>query len=361
MKKSSTFIGFIIAIAAVVWYYSDARTNHAEERPYELYQQGDYAAATPELTQRAEQGDGKAQYYLGWIAIKQGDDARGLEWWHKASENGYAYASYNIGVSYLEGKRGVEEDISLARQWLQKALAQGYGGATAQLYQIDTRRYYAYIGRTQDEIAAQAVIDAAPKWLEQGVLLGDREALIWLSSAYSAQAYPIERAAELIPAVHAMEKTLKNKSGEFASEGLEEGYYTLLGVLYFAEADYANALINLEKAKNTPYKDDLFGSVAYHLGRMYEEGLGNDSDARKARESYATTSQNARTKDDRLAMWHLAMMQAQGRGGDVDKTSAAALLQKLESVSRDDVLSPAVLEFPGAEQMDALREAIAAP
>ena len=42
------------------------------------------------------------------------------------AENGDAEAQYNLGIAYLYGENGIEEDRMQAMQWLDKAAKQGH-------------------------------------------------------------------------------------------------------------------------------------------------------------------------------------------------------------------------------------------
>ena len=68
----------------------------------------------------AEQGESSAQYNLG-IAYANGQgvepsDAKAVEWLHKAAEQGDASAQYNLGEWYQTG-RGVAQSYSDAYAW----------------------------------------------------------------------------------------------------------------------------------------------------------------------------------------------------------------------------------------------------
>ena len=67
-----------------------------------------------EMLQAAEQGNAKAQFYLGVMytngqGVRQ-DDAQAVQWYRKAAEQGVAEAQYNLGVAYAEGQ-GVRQTM----------------------------------------------------------------------------------------------------------------------------------------------------------------------------------------------------------------------------------------------------------
>jgi TPR repeat protein len=83
-------------------------------------------------TKAAEQGEAKAQYYLGMMltsgfATPQ-DDKQAAYWYTKAAEQGYAEAQYNLAVVFTDGQ-GVPQDDKQAVFWFTKAAVQGYAKA----------------------------------------------------------------------------------------------------------------------------------------------------------------------------------------------------------------------------------------
>ncbi len=76
----------------------------------------------------AEQGDVKAQFYLG-VMYAAGRDIdvdfkKSAYWFEKAAGQGNELAQLNIGMYYLEGQ-GVDKDIKKGVSWLEKAAEQG--------------------------------------------------------------------------------------------------------------------------------------------------------------------------------------------------------------------------------------------
>ena len=84
------------------------------------------------IKKAAEQGDVKAQFYLGFM-YAQGDgvpedDAEAVRWYQMAAEQGFVNAQYNLGIMYDQGD-GVPEDDAEAVRWFQMAAEQGQAGA----------------------------------------------------------------------------------------------------------------------------------------------------------------------------------------------------------------------------------------
>ena len=93
------------------------------------YKLGDYARALKLLRPHAEQGDAKAQFFLG-IMYRFGhgvpkDHAEAAEWYRLAAEQGHASPQFSLGVMYAKGT-GVPQDYVLAHMWFYLAEAAGH-------------------------------------------------------------------------------------------------------------------------------------------------------------------------------------------------------------------------------------------
>jgi len=95
------------------------------------------------ITAHAEKGDSAAQMMLGTMYFF-GDGAphdveKGLEWLQKsAMEGNDAYAQFLMGVFYgSDDVPGVQQDKEQARQWLQKAINQGFSKASEALKDLN--------------------------------------------------------------------------------------------------------------------------------------------------------------------------------------------------------------------------------
>ena len=90
----------------------------------------------PDLRVSAEQGNAKAQFWLGSMHVTgEGvpqDDAEAARWWRLAAEQGNASAQFSLGNMYDFGK-GVPENGVEAIRWYRLAAAQGSVAAQHQL------------------------------------------------------------------------------------------------------------------------------------------------------------------------------------------------------------------------------------
>jgi TPR repeat protein len=87
----------------------------------EAYAQADYAKAMAEFKPLAEQGDVRAQYFMGFLyrygyGVKV-DHKEAGKWFRLAADQGDARALYYLGKMYENGE-GVERDLVAAHMWL---------------------------------------------------------------------------------------------------------------------------------------------------------------------------------------------------------------------------------------------------
>ena len=97
--------------------------------------EGDYMESySPELLQKAENGDARAQYNLGMcydpfsggLGEVEKDAENALKWYRKSASQGNTYGQYNLGRCYSMGI-GVEVNHKEAVKWFRKSAEQGNG------------------------------------------------------------------------------------------------------------------------------------------------------------------------------------------------------------------------------------------
>jgi len=108
-----------------VW--ADAESD--ADKGWEAYESKDYATALKEWRPLAEQGNARAQFWLG-VLYEHGrgvtqDKAEAAKWYRKSAEQGNADAQYWLGVLYGNGGEGVLQDRVAAHMWLNIAVANG--------------------------------------------------------------------------------------------------------------------------------------------------------------------------------------------------------------------------------------------
>jgi TPR repeat protein len=95
------------------------------------YQRHDYSRAAVILGPLAEDGDARAQTYLGFMylhgrGVPQNFDAA-AHWLHAAAEQDLPAAQYYLGLMYDKGQ-GVDRDFVYAHAWLNLAVAHAARG-----------------------------------------------------------------------------------------------------------------------------------------------------------------------------------------------------------------------------------------
>jgi TPR repeat protein len=127
----------------------------------------------PELAQKAEAGDAKAQLLLGH-AYKYGygtskKETEAVKWYRAAADQGNADAEYCLGNAYLYG-HGIGQDDKEAMKWFQHAAEQGQVNAEVNLGML----YYKQRNYGEYE-----------KWTRQAAEAGDHTAQANLSADYA--------------------------------------------------------------------------------------------------------------------------------------------------------------------------------
>jgi uncharacterized protein len=127
---------------------------------YAAWRQKDYATALKHWRPLAEQGDGGAQFRLGWMYINglgvAKDPKEADRLYRKAAEQGLAGAQHILGLMYARGW-GVTKDHEEAVRWYRKLAGQGLSSAQAYLG-------YAYLngdGVSQDLLMAYVWFNVA--------------------------------------------------------------------------------------------------------------------------------------------------------------------------------------------------------
>ena len=92
------------------------------------YDSKDYGEALKWVRKSADQGDAKAQGFLGSMyhsgkGVPQ-NYREAAKWYRKSANQGNALAQSSLGIMYYEGK-GVTQSSTEAAKWIVKAAAQG--------------------------------------------------------------------------------------------------------------------------------------------------------------------------------------------------------------------------------------------
>ena len=151
-------IKFLFFVVVLVGFAALAHAGFDEGKA--AYDRGDYTVAYKEFKPLAEQGNAKAQGYLGVMY----DNGQGMPqdfvlahmWARKAAEQGIAGAQWFMGMMYEYGN-GMPKDHAEALKWLRKAAEQGVAGGQLFLGMM----YYEGDGVPQDFVLAHMWLNLA--------------------------------------------------------------------------------------------------------------------------------------------------------------------------------------------------------
>lgn len=151
------------------------------------FEGGDDRRALTLLRPRAEAGDAKAQYGMGYIHLLRGGGPgamdRGAAWLARAAEQGLPEAQLALGIAYERGL-GVARDPGRAAALYRKAAEHGQAAAATRLGALSQNGW----GMAPDPKAAAG-------WYRHGVELGDPEAA-WRLGGLFALGLGVERSPE---------------------------------------------------------------------------------------------------------------------------------------------------------------------
>jgi uncharacterized protein len=103
------------------------------------YKKKDYKTAQELWLPLAEQGDSKAQFFLGFMHDMgfgyTENDKKAFKWYKLTAEQGYSRGQLFTGFMYDFG-HGVPKDYQKAVKWYQLASEQGYERAKINIYQL---------------------------------------------------------------------------------------------------------------------------------------------------------------------------------------------------------------------------------
>ena len=97
---------------------------------FDATRQGDYSSALKFWQERARAGDAQAQFnlalmYHGGLGVEM-NEARALEWYQKAAQNGYPWAQEYLAIGYQEGWFGLKVDHKKSKDWFKRLESKDY-------------------------------------------------------------------------------------------------------------------------------------------------------------------------------------------------------------------------------------------
>lgn len=206
MKAGMAFV--ILTTIAVVGCQKQPTFEEAEQ----LYNKKDYVAAAAAFTPYAEQGDYRAQVYLGrhYLQKENLDLPKAASYFKKAADQGDTDAMYFLGMAYMEGT-GVPQNADMGEQYLQKSAKAGSKKSTMRLcfiYNDKSQKTWQpadfRIALEWCEKAYQAGDDGGALMVggiySRGPLFDDVKANVWSAAYKLAANRPIDRQFDTFPA-----------------------------------------------------------------------------------------------------------------------------------------------------------------
>ena len=244
---------------------------------YELCCTGKASEGIKYIVKAAEDGNDKAQFYLGSLFYRgniiRRDPAKAFFWMEEAAKRGNAEAQYTCGILYLNGD-GVPANISKAFYWIYKSAERGHIQAQSRLGLF----YLNGQGVHQD-------MERAFFWLQQAAEKGDTEAQYRLGAIYCRSEatadnknrafFWLRKAAEKnhIEALSLL-ADLSNAATKMSVDG---GLYFDKGSACYKKGDYEKALEFFELSAQNGHAEGQF-----RCGYMYYYGTGTEKDVEKA-------------------------------------------------------------------------------
>jgi len=212
-----------------------------------------------EAQKPAEQGDVRAQYFLGYSYQLLKDFVMAAKWYEKAAEQGYADAQIRLGRFYSLGQ-GVPKDEVKGFEWIKKAAEQGH--SRAQFYMGNLTEDNVKSAEWYEKAAVQGDVDAQFKlglmyYNGEGVPKDNIKAGQWFHKA-GEQGHEEAKLYFGKIAANALfdDPKFQNLKIEAANKAHMEGNYAKAVELYEQIADRGNAM------------------AQYKLGVLYELGQG---------------------------------------------------------------------------------------
>ena len=264
---------------------SVAATLPSVEDGVKFYDQGNYDQALKVLRPAAEQGDAKAENYLGRMYSDghgvQRDDQQAVQWYLKAAEQGHSGGQESLGGMYKNGY-GVGKDYQKAVEWYRKAAEQGDALGQFNLGYM----YFNGYGVSKDY---KKTVEWYRKAAEQGNDFGQYSLGVMYFNGYG------------------VDKDYK-KAVEWFQKAAERGFALAqynLGNIYLIQKDDQQAVQWFQKAAEQGLAD-----AETKLGWMYDQGQGVQKDHQQAAQWY----RKAADQGFALAQYNLGFMYNQGRG-----------------------------------------------
>ena len=188
---------------------------------YVAYDRANYQTALRVWLEAAEEGDPRAQYFVGEIYQRglgaEPDFAKAAEWYRRAADQGYGPAQTGLGFLYEKGL-GVPADARVALDWYRKAA--GVSG----VIMLDSE-----LAAMRQELARVHAQLADARSASQAVEQELRAAREEIDREHAAGRDAEEQQAALRARVSALERRLEDSRGEIERFEAEQRRYDVAG------------------------------------------------------------------------------------------------------------------------------------
>jgi TPR repeat protein len=287
-------------ISAFLALFATAAQAGPVEDGFAAYARGDFARAVTLWRPYAENGDARAQNFMGDLYFAgQGvaqDFRQALFWFKLAAGKGSAAARYNLGVAAEQG-RGMPASRTQAMSWYKQAAEKGNVPAMRALARL------ALASDPPDE-------EGAAHWTQKAADTGDPQAEDELGTLYRLGKGVEPDLARV---------ALLARAREWYRKAGEQGYAPAqnnLGMMYRLGAggppDYERAFGWLHRAA-----DNGVATASFNIGAMYALGLGS---AKDPVEAYVWYSRALAASDAALhgqAQQSLALLKSQMKPAEI--------------------------------------------
>jgi TPR repeat protein len=256
------------------------------------------------LENATDKGFTRLQYQLGvWYGIK-GDHASAFKWFIRAADIGVTDAYYRVGVSYEEG-RGTKQDYKMAAEMYHKATEKEHEDACYRL-----GRLYQYgNGVELDYLKAYQGYKKAED-------MGQKEAIKVLNITLESNINPNDDAPQNVLDPSSQEYQDSLSMFEYVAKYGDTEVQFKVAFAYeycILEPNHVEAFKWYSEAAKKSHKEAI-----YHLGLLYEMGLGTSQDYQRAIQLYEQAGQLGSDS----AFYQLGHTYHYGSGVDIDSIKA---------------------------------------
>ncbi len=318
------------------WTEKSARSGNAQGQLLlgNMYDEGigvprDLDMAAKWYKQSADNGNAYAAYILGSMyaegeGVKQ-DKSKAASLFKRAADKGSMRAQFNLGEMYRLGD-GVDEDLEAAARWYKKAAEQGM--PQAQVIYAQMLESGAGVNRNSE---------TALKMIRSALVDDNKDINVAQIGQFTLQPLPTGKTETALVLMSYMNENFPKTPEEAKTWAMghetEPAAQALLGLMYEegvgVESDSKKAVEWFERAAG----NKVIGA-AYMLARLYYSGSGNVA---QDREKAAKLMESAANAGHILAEYDLGCMYYQGDGVPASKETAAKWF--LKAASAEEPLS----------------------